>query len=87
MPDVPMFTSSPAKRPRREAIADTLTAVGQTIATVLHWLQKRALQQMTWLQLNRYLRACRSNKKISIIHCMCNIHNTLICFMSNFIAP
>ena len=35
MPDVPMFTASPAKRPRRETMRDTLEAVGKTISTAL----------------------------------------------------
>ena len=35
MPDVPMFTANPAKRPKREALKDTLTAVGQTIVSAL----------------------------------------------------
>ena len=35
MPDVPMFTASPAKRPRRETVRDTLEAVGKTISTAL----------------------------------------------------
>ena len=35
IPDVPMFNATPAKRPRRETLKDTITAVGQTIASAL----------------------------------------------------
>ena len=36
IPDVPMFSANPAKRPRREGrLTDTLTAVGQSIANAL----------------------------------------------------
>ncbi len=35
IPDVPMFSGNPAKRPRRESLANTLNAVGQTIASAL----------------------------------------------------
>ena len=30
-----MFNATPAKRPRRETLKDTITAVGQTIASAL----------------------------------------------------
>ena len=35
MPRVPMFSASPAKRPRKDGLADTITAVGQSIASAL----------------------------------------------------
>ena len=35
MPDVPMFSATPAKRPRRQGLTDTLTVVGQTIANAI----------------------------------------------------
>ena len=35
VPDVPMFSANPAKRPRRESLTHTLTSVGQTIASAL----------------------------------------------------
>ena len=31
IPDVPMFSASPAKRPRRESLAETISAVGRAI--------------------------------------------------------
>ena len=33
--DVPMFSASPAKRPRRESLAETISAVGETIVSAL----------------------------------------------------
>ena len=36
MPDMPMFSTSPAKRPRKDSLADTITAVGQSIASALN---------------------------------------------------
>ncbi len=35
VPDVPMFAANPAKRPRRETLADTLAAVGHNIVNAL----------------------------------------------------
>lgn len=35
IPDVPMFTATPAKRPRRQSLSETLTEVGQSIANAL----------------------------------------------------
>ena len=35
IPDVPMFTATPAKRPRRQSLTETLTEVGQSIANAL----------------------------------------------------
>ena len=35
IPDVPMFNATPAKRPRRQALSETLVEVGQTIASAL----------------------------------------------------
>ena len=35
IPDVPMFSATPAKRPRRESLAETISAVGRTIVTAL----------------------------------------------------
>ena len=35
IPNVPMFTADPAKRPRRETLAETLTTVGETIVSAL----------------------------------------------------
>ena len=35
IPDVPMFSANPAKRPRRQELTDTSTVVGQTIANAI----------------------------------------------------
>ncbi|CAB3977072.1 Hypothetical predicted protein [Paramuricea clavata] len=35
IPDVPMFSTSPAKWPRRDNLSETITAVGRTIACAL----------------------------------------------------
>ena len=35
MQDVPMFSATSAKRPRRQGLTDTLTVVGQTIANAI----------------------------------------------------
>ena len=35
IPDVPMFSANPAKRPRRQELTDALTVVGQTIANAI----------------------------------------------------
>ena len=36
MPDMPMSSTSPVKRPRNDSLADTITAVGQSIASALN---------------------------------------------------
>lgn len=35
IPDVPMFSANPAKRPRRQELTNTLTVVWQTIANAI----------------------------------------------------
>ena len=47
IPGVPMFSANPAKRPRRETIADTFTLVGNSIAQALQ--SGAALVQQVWM--------------------------------------
>jgi hypothetical protein len=50
IPDVPMFSASPAKWLRRDNLSETITAVGQTIASALTPVAQTTLQ----LLLSRY---------------------------------
>ena len=64
IPDVPMFSASPAKRPRRESLAETISAVGETIVSAFNWHQERGIQ----ILLNRYSSSVNRNSHAHV-HC------------------
>jgi hypothetical protein len=79
MPDVPMFTVTPAKRPRRQALSETLTAVGQTIASALTPGAVRPRESETEVE---QVYIPRHFQRFALFHCAFNIPTINISLLS-----
>ena len=84
MPDVPMFTVTPAKRPRRQALSDTLTAVGQTIASALTPGAGRPRESETEVE---QVNIPRHFQRFALFHCAFNIPTISISLLSRSAIP
>ena len=80
----PMFTVTPAKRPRRQALSETLTAVGQTIASALTPGAVRPRESETEVE---QVNIPRHFQRFALFHCAFNIPTISISLLSRSAIP